>query len=89
MIKYVTFYEDIFDGITEVKTHKQKEKARDTFHALIKKHFDLCIPFMMVKIPIKYGNSVQKAYIMKYRDFCKRVKNAEEVIEYWKGQKGD
>lgn len=59
MSKWVTFYEDIFNGISDLKIHENKETATDYF----KKHYRIYFQMstkINVKLPMSYGYAHRK-----------------------------
>lgn len=54
MAKWVTFYEDIFSGVHNLKIHENKELATEYFKQNYRNYFELSNK-IDVKLPMSYG----------------------------------
>lgn len=86
MINYpwVTFYEDLVNGISEVRAHENKKSAIAEFRILIRNHFDVFQVNFPIKPPTFYGNDIRRVHIMRYEDFSKEVDDVGGLISFWK-----
>lgn len=54
MAKWVTYYEDIFNGVSDVAIHKNKETATKYFQTHYRQYFQLSSK-IKVELPMTYG----------------------------------
>ena len=61
MAKWVTFYEDIFNGVSDVEIHKDKETATKYFQTHYRQYFQLSSK-IKVELPMTYGFPFRRYY---------------------------
>lgn len=70
MAKWVTFYEDIFSGVSSLKVHDDKEKATAYFKSAYRSFFQLSCK-SEIKLPMSYGYPHRRFRGMSKRMFEK------------------
>ncbi len=73
MSRWVTFYEDIFNGVSDVKIHKDKESATEHFKNNYWRYFQLSKK-IDVKLPMSYGYPHRRFRGMSITSFNKVIK---------------
>lgn len=80
MSKWVTFYEDLFNGVSCLKVHPDKETATDYFKKNYRSYFQLSSK-IEVKLPMSYGFPHRKFRGMSKMMFEKNYGKIEESKE--------
>lgn len=70
MAKWVTFYDDIFNGVSDLKVHDNKEAATTYFKRVYRSFFQLSTK-IDIKLPMSYGYPHRKFRGMSKRMFEK------------------